>query len=140
MKIIPLTQGKFALVDDDDFERLNAFKWHADVYKNSIYVGTNINGKKIRMHRFILGLNDSKVFCDHIDHNWLNNQKSNLRIVNNSQNLCNSRSRKNSISKYLGVCWHHVNKKWIAQITQDYKTKYIGSFDNEIQAAIAYNK
>ena len=139
MKLIPLTQGKYAMVDDEDYERLMSFKWCFD----GVYAATNIKGikrRKLRMHRFVLGLTDSKIFCDHKDHNSLNNQKENLRIVNNAQNICNSRSRRNSVSKFLGVCWHYKNKKWIAQITKDYKNKYIGSFDDEIQAAIAYNQ
>lgn len=145
MKQIPLTQGQFALVDDKDFDYLNQWKWCAVKYKNGYYAQRtsyplNEKQKKIIMHRLILGLTDSKILGEHADRNTLNNQRSNLRVATKSQNAVNVSSRQNSTSKYLGVCWKNRDRKWVAQITKDYKKKFIGYFDNEIDAAIAYNK
>lgn len=151
MKLIPLTQGKFAQVDDEDYERINKYKWCAHKQPDTYYAVRTciIKGKQVtlQMHREILLLDtlkesDLKLVCDHKSRNGLNNQKSNLRICTKSQNLCNSKSRKNSTSKYLGVYKSINNKKyiyWVAGI-QVNKTKiYLGCFKNEIDAAKAYN-
>lgn len=151
MKEIKLSQyGKnknlnlVALVDDKDFDYLNQWKWFASKFKHGWYAGRNdYTGEKkrhIKMHRVILGLNDSKELGEHIDRNGLNNQRTNLRLANKSQNAINVCARENSTSNYLGVCWHKREKKWRAQITKDYKKVYIGSFDNEHEAALAYNQ
>lgn len=151
MKEIKLSQrGKnkslnlVALVDDNDFDYLNQWKWFADKYKNGWYAGRQdySTGKKkyLKMHRVILGITDSKLLGEHADRNGLNNQRSNLRVATKSQNAINVSSRYNSTSNYLGVCWHKREKKWRAQITKDYKKIQIGSFDNEHEAAIAYNQ
>ena len=79
------------------------------------------------------------LFVDHIDHNGLNNQKYNLRIATHSQNCQNRRPCKNSSSKYRGVCWHKKNKKWTAHIKIDKKTIYLGIFESEEDAAMAYD-
>lgn len=89
------------------------------------------------MHRQILGLTDPKIFTDHKDHNGLNNQRSNLRIATHGQNMANkSPSGK---SKYMGVSWNKNDKKWRSQIRKNRVTIYLGSYINEIDAAIAYN-
>ncbi len=140
MKQIPLTQGKFALVDDEDFEYLNQWKWcvSADNYAKR---GVWIDGKvKCRyMHRLIMRINDRKVFIDHKDHNGLNNQKENLRLATHSQNSMNTTAQKQSVSKYLGVSLSKKNP-WTAQIGFNGIQKYLGGFNNEIDAAKAYNE
>jgi len=151
MKEIKLSQhGKnknlnlVALVDDEDFEYINQWKWFADKYKHGYYAGRNdyttSPKTNISMHRQILGITDSKILVDHANHNGLNNQRYNIRVANKSQNAVNTYSQKNSTSKYLGVCWKERDRKWVAQITKDYKKIWIGYFEKEIDAAIAYNK
>ena len=103
MKTIKLTKGKVALVDDEDFENLNKFKWYLYEYRNIQYAVSSLFGKSIRMHRIIMNEDNPKVFIDHIDHDGLNNQKLNLRKCNASENQKNSTRRKNSSSIYLGV-------------------------------------
>jgi len=76
----------------------------------------------------------------HIDHNGLNNRKSNLRICTNSQNLWNQRVRSKGGSKYKGVVWHRRDKKRIAQINPNKRHTHLGYFENEIEAAIAYDR
>ena len=153
MKEIQLSQGKVALVDDADFDFLNQFKWCAkkgrqtfyatrrDYYSDGVY---NDLGKSIVMHRVILGLNDSKVFCDHKDGNGLNNQRENLRVATNGQNMANKKSHINSQSKYKGVS-RMKNRKgeyvyWLARVQFNKISKNLGIFKTELDAAIAYNK
>ena len=90
------------------------------------------------MHRIILKAKKGQV-VDHKDHNGLNNQKYNIRICTNSQNLQNKRKRKNTLSKYKGLHPSSNNKKWIACICVKSKMKYLGSFNTQKQAAIAYD-
>lgn len=132
------------LVDDEDFEYLNQWKWFYTKYKTSSKVfrierGIKEKGsfkcKTIYMHREIMKAGKGKV-VDHIDHNPLNNQKENLRLCSYSQNSMNMTPRK-SLSKYKGVCFR--KGKWNAHITLNYKQMHLGVHDTEEQAALAYN-
>ena len=76
---------------------------------------------------------------DHIDGQKDNNVFSNLRIATRTENLRNTRSRSTSTSQYLGVCWDTRNRKWLAQIVVCKKTKSLGRFRSEIDAAKAYD-
>lgn len=146
MKIIWLTKGQFTLVDNADYEWLNQYKWFSNISNRCIYAARWIRllkrGKQkvIKMHRFILGVTDSKLQVDHIDHNGLNNQRSNLRIVTASQNGSNRRPKINGRSKYIGVCWDKKQNKWYAQLKKDSKVFNLGRYSNEIEAALAYNE
>ena len=145
MKTIPLTQGKFAIVDDEDFEKLNVHKWHLQKSANFYYYAVrrkNIRGKEIAiyMHREILGLRptDNQV-VDHIDHEGLNNRRFNIRICTNQENRMNSKHNKNSLSKFKGVSWHKHRRKWYASIKVNGRSQHLGSFDSEIEAAKVYD-
>lgn len=142
MKEIKLTQGKVALVDDEDFLFLNRWKWDCDSINKTNYAKMNFldsnTGKniKIYMHRLIMGCPGS-MFIDHIDHNGLNNQKSNLRICTRSENLRNNiRNNKKHSSKYRGV---HVRQDGIIVAYYDYNRKryHVGCFKTEEDAARA---
>lgn len=145
MKQIPLTQGKYAIIDDKNFEWLNQWKWCAEKIGNMYYAvrTIKIDGKNIPqlMHRLILGLvrGDGKL-TDHRNHNGLDNYIKNLRICNNSQNHHNQLPTLNAKSKYKGVGWFKRGKKWCARIYTNGKHYHIGYFDNEIKAARAYDK
>jgi hypothetical protein len=141
---IPLTQGKYAIVDPEDFERLNKHKWCAVKSCNTFYAGRTIYvGKKnisIRMHREVIHPPDH-LFVDHINHNGLDNRKANLRLATCAQNNYNRiHLRKSKSSKYKGVSWKKQKKKWIVIISYNRKNKFIGLFEDEIQAAKAYDK
>jgi hypothetical protein len=141
---IPLTQGKYAIVDPEDFERLNKHKWFAVKSVNTFYAGrTKRVGKKyipIRMHRQILHPPDN-LLVDHINHDGLDNRKANLRLATCAQNSYNRiHFRKRKSSKYTGVSWQKQRKKWIVLISYNCKQKFIGLFEDEIQAAKAYDK
>jgi len=144
MKKIKLTKGKFALVDDDMYDELNQFKWQAGKQQNNFYARRGVwNNKKcttIRMHRHILKLTDSKIKCDHINHNSLDNQTLNLRACTNAENLRNSKSRVGSSSKYKGVSFYKPLNKWRAQIMADDKVTHLGYFKYELEAAQEYDK
>lgn len=145
MKQIQLTKGQFALVDEEDFDYLNQWKWHACKYKTTFYARRTIrlkNGKKaqIHMHRLILELTDPSILCDHIDHNGLNNCRSNLRTANYSQSITNRNSHTDSISKYLGVTWDKNRGKWMVRICKDRNHFNLGRFDDEKDAAKCYNE
>lgn len=143
MKEIPLTQGKVALVDDEDYDRLVAMgKWYASRNHNTFYACTQtcVNGKKatIKMHRIITNA-PSGLEVDHDDSDGLNNQKSNLRICTHAENMRNRRKQSNNTSGFNGVSWYKKNKKWGSGIEVNGKRIYLGSFDCPIEAARAYN-
>ena len=142
MKEIKLTRGKVALVDDEDFEKLEylkRYKWQFALRGKMEYATLKVKGKHIYMHRYILGITDPSIDVDHKDRNGLNNQKSNLRKANRSENLANTKSREGSSSKFMGVHWHKKGSKWTAQITKNGKITHLGLFKTENEAALAYN-
>lgn len=137
MKKIPLTQGKFAIVDDADYDWLNQWKWHA-VKRGQVWYARRGSVPQIYMHRLIMG-DPKKMDIDHINDNGLNNQRCNLRICTHCQNLQNSRKRMNVTSKYKGTYYlksQRGYKKWIAAICG----RMIGRFLTEKEAALAYDK
>lgn len=144
MKEIKLTQGKVALVDDEDFEELNKYKWCAHNEGGRTYAtGYNKesfrNYKHPKMHRVIMKpLNGEDI--DHVDGDGLNNQRNNLRTCTHQQNLMNSRKRKGCSSIFKGVTWHKKLHKWRAYIVLNSKQIALGCYSFEEDAARAYDK
>lgn len=146
MKEIPISNGRLVMVDNEDYERLINRKWQY-LAKRDSGIGyavrtVKINGKKrgILMHREILGLpvgREPRV--DHRDSNGLNNQKGNLRLATQIENARNRIINSSNTSGYKGVCWHKQTKKWIAAIRCEGKRKYLGIFNDRIEAARAYD-
>ena len=139
MKKIKLTRGFYALVDDEDYLRINKYKWYAS--KNG-YARRDIiiNKKKkcIHMHREIIFAPKEK-YVDHINLIKNDNRKNNLRLCNKAQNSMNRPiNRKNKTSKYKGVYFCRYTGRWRVRL-RDGKQIEIGRFDSEIDAAIAYN-
>lgn len=130
-KAIPLTHGKYAIVDEEDYERVSQYNWH---FKG----GYAINDEVGRMHRFILNVIDPRVFIDHKFHNGLDNRKQNIRIATPAQNSYNKKPRITS-SMYKGV-FKVGDKKWRATIKYLKKDINIGIFTREIWAAQAYDE
>ena len=142
MKEIPLSQNKVALVDDEDYNRLNKVRWYAHKERDIWYADRKNGGGKplvIRMARQIMK-NPIGMFVDHIDGNGLNNQKSNLRICTNAENLHNRGVQKNNTTGYKGVCWDKEKGKYRASISFECKRINLGRFSSKREAAIAYNK
>jgi len=130
-KKINLTQGKFALVDDDDYEKLNKHKWHAVKKGRVFYVARKTtNDGTVYMHRYLLGLKsgDDK-FGDHIDRNPLNNRMSNLRVVDVVGNLRNHSGRSHNTSGSNGVDYYKAYNKWRARIGVNGVSIHLGYFD-----------
>ena len=145
MKTIALTQGKEAIIDDEDFEWLNQWKWYAYKAPHTYYAGRCIHGDDhqiiLPMHRFILGLEPgNKKHVDHVNQNGLDNRRENIRLCSKSQNGMNRGKQKNNISGYKGVSWHKKNKKWHAYININTKRIFLGLFDSKISAAKTYDK
>lgn len=141
MRYIKLTQGKRALVDDWNFEELNKYKWHAS--KNTCggyYAQRNKDGDTISMHRQILELKYGDGYqADHVNHNTLDNRERNIRVCTNAENHHNQRITQGS-SKFKGVCWNKKSKKWQSGIMIGGIQKYLGQFNNEVVAALRYDK
>jgi hypothetical protein len=141
MKEIILTQNKVALVDDEDYNELNKYNWCAYHDDNMWYArrGTNRNKiqKTILMHREILNA-PKGIMIDHINGDGLDNRKENIRLCNN---LINGQNRHTvyGTSQYQGVYSPRNNKKWMSRITINKRLFYLGSFNSEKLAAIAYN-
>ena len=145
MKKIPLTRGKYALVDDEDYGWLIKFKWSASWSGNRFYAKRG--GSKSYMHRDIAIFNNiltnEKLFIDHKDGNGFNNQKSNLRMCTPGENTRNSKGKRVSTSKYKGVSFDFSvgrRKRWRSQIRIDGLNIFIGIFQFEDDAARAYNE
>ena len=136
---IPLTRGKFALVDAEDYYRLAKFNWHAMLGRTTTYAARRASGKAIKMHRVIMDAPEGLV-VDHIDHNGLNNTRTNLRLCTAAQNCRNVLLNNGSTSRYKGVCWNKNLKKWSAATRFNTKTYHLGYFEDEIDAAKAYDK
>lgn len=144
MKEIPLTRGYVALVDDEDFAKLQGCAWQAGVvpgrkavYANGRVPNSGKRGKHVIMHRVIMDAPPG-VDVDHIDGNGLNNQRSNLRLCSRKDNLRNRGALSRNTSGYKGVTWSKKKKKWYAQIRVDGKNKSLGFHDDIQAAALAY--
>ena len=145
MRKIPLSKGGkykgtfFALVDDEDFEKVNVFNWSVMKNDNTYYAMRVLKGKAILMHRMVINT-PSKMQTDHIDGDGLNNQKKNLRICTVAENSRNRRLSGKNTSGFRGVAWIKKDKRWRAMIKFDNKSIWLGQFTNKIEAAEAYNK
>lgn len=144
VKEILLTQGQIALVDDEDYERLNQYKWCARKSGNTYYALRNIGGRLNRgrqhMHRVVMNA-PKGLEVNHWDHDGLNNQKYNLIIATHKQNGAYQQKQiRPTSSQYKGVYWNKDKKKWHSRIELNKISKHLGYFDDEIEAAKAYDK
>lgn len=139
MKKIKLTRGRFALVDDEDFDYLNEFKWNAfgDRYAGRA-PGARGKQKLILMHRLIMQTPNGMV-TDHINGNGFDNRKTNLRVCRHVDNTRNNKLSKRNTSGYKGVFWQASINKWRARIRVDRKLISLGSYVTREEAAVAYN-
>ncbi len=143
MKMIPLTRGQFALVDDEDFDWLSKYKWNLNsqgyamtgiycpgyaAYKGSI-------GRQ--MHRIILNVLPG-FEIDHINGNTLDNRRANLRLCNRNQNARNRGVSRNNTSGFKGVTWREDRKRWVATIGFEKRKRTLGYFKDIKQAVEAY--
>ena len=129
--------GQYTIVDDEDFEELNKYKWNLN---DKGFVIRVKNRDKIRMHRQILKITSNKVVVRHKNENRRDNRKINLIECNQQENTMLQKKTKNSYSIYKGVDYVRKKNLWRARIKYDYKEIRLGYFDSEIQAGLAYDK
>jgi hypothetical protein len=136
--LIPLTQGKFAIVDSCDYERISGWSWFArwSPMTCSYYA---MRGPGLSMHRVILGLKPGdKLQIDHINKDTLDNRRQNIRIATASQNGANRGKNSNNTSGYKGVSFHRASGKWRSQVRVNRIQKNLGLFDSAEDAFRAY--
>ena len=137
--------GRVALVDDEDYELVTRYRWHVLELQNpgcrpvGPYAVTQITQGGRRVELFMHTLITGYPMTDHIDHNGLNNVRSNLRSATASQNNYNSRPQVGTSSQYKGVHWASRDRRWRAGIKHGGKSRYLGTFWTEKDAALAYD-
>lgn len=139
---IKLTQGKTAIVDDEDYEWLNQIKWHAQRSKYTWYAVNCswVEGKPLhtKMHRLILGAKPGEQ-VDHRDHDGLNNRRSNIRTATKIQNMGNMMPNTGSSSKFKGVYIDKSTGRWKVAIQVNKRPIYLGKYQDETEAARMYD-
>lgn len=144
MRLIQLTQGKCALVDEEDFESLNAWKWYANRSDGkTFYAMRNSKDalgkpKLVLMHRIIIGAMPHQQ-VDHINHDGLDNRRSNLRLCTSGENSRNRRINRDNTSGFKGVIWEKNRQKFRAAIRANGKRYYLGYFECPEEAARTYD-
>jgi len=139
--------GLSAMVDEEDYRTLDlgSYAWRPAIIGQQTYAVTDNKDKRIYLHRLIMGLLDAprSVLVDHIDHNGLNNCRTNLRKTNSSGNQANSRKHLSAkcSSSYKGVylCSDKRSNPWQARIKLSGKVKFLGYYKTQEKAALAYN-
>lgn len=137
---------KTILIDKEDFEKINKYKWSTFCDKKrspDTFYAISTTKPHIKMHRLILNISDPKIIIDHINRNGIDNRKLNLRTCTHSENKRNSIKVKNSKgSLYKGVVYNKTGrgkKRWRVRITINNKRISLGRYFTEIEAAVAYN-
>jgi len=138
IRYIPLTQGRFAIVDAEDYNRLSRYDWFAMNSRQTCYAYRYSNGTILSMHREIMRA-PKGLICDHKNHNGLDNRKCNLRLCTRKQNARNRQARTGCSSRYKGVYWSKRYKKWRARICFNGRRIHLGNFFDEKKAALAYD-
>jgi hypothetical protein len=134
--VIQLTKGKFAVVDRQDYESLSRYKWTSFKSRSTWYAYRKQGKKTVFMHRQILRVKPGQL-VDHVDHDGLNNTRSNLRVCLPFQNLGNSRIATHNKSGFKGV--RFSKNRWEANLSVENKGVYLGRFVTPELAAAAYD-
>lgn len=137
---VKLTRGLVTIIDAEDFELVSQFKWFASRGSSTEYAQRKLGGTTIKLHRFILNAPDG-MQVDHINHNGLDNRRSNLRLCTHSENLRNRRKQKGCSSEFKGVVKHQDGraKPWMATVKVD-KKRHTRAFTTELEAAEWYDE
>lgn len=142
---IQLTQGKVALVDDEDAEWLGRWKWYACRTQKAKFTATRARSGDegrgiIYMSREILGLTvGDGLEADHENHDTLDNRRANLRVLTPAANKENQPSR-GGTSRYVGVTWDVKRSLWRAQIQARKRGINLGRYRTEDEAAMARDR
>lgn len=136
---LPLRNGKATLIDPEDLPLVDAYQWRwLEVGRDQkiVYVYAETPKGRVYLHRLLC---PGSIEVDHRNGDGLDNRKSNLRPATHQQNICNQRPQIGRSSKYKGVSWWKLRKTWAAYIKLDGKKRHLGYFNNEQDAARAYN-
>ena len=142
---ICLGEGKFTIVEPDDYYRLGNFKWFLNGSNINFYAARHIiiglgRTKTVLLHRELMNY-PVGLLVDHKNCDTLDNRKANLRLATRSQNQFNKRKTKSKTSsRFIGVSFEKASGRWLADICCNRKRKRIGRFDSEIDAAKAYDR
>jgi hypothetical protein len=145
---IPLTQGKYALIDEEDYDLVSQYRWHAHSARGGErwYAHTTVSTKQkhprqttLTMHRLLLDA-PKGLLVDHADGDGLNNTRGNIRLASESQNGANSKISDGFTSRYKGVQRHKLNGRWRATICVNRVRNHLGYFASEVDAARAYDE
>lgn len=144
---IPLTQGKWAVIDLEDLPLLLGPPWQAyqpNLREDRFYASSRLPGPRSslrrKMHRVILGLDrGDRRMVDHRDGNGLNNRRSNLRLATPGENCANQRPQVGRTSQYKGVSWDNRNRKWAVGVKRG-DVRRRGYFLDEVEAAAAHDR
>ena len=128
------SKGDKFYFDLEDFDKIKDYSWSCN---REGYLLTEVSGKTLRMHRVIMNCSDSKRFVDHINHDVRDNRKSNLRIVNSTQNQMNAKIRSNNVSNCTGVHYNKKMNRWVATIQINKKRLSLGTYENYSDAVSA---
>lgn len=135
---IPLTKGKYAIVDEDKADDVLKISWHTNTHGYA--AGWLDRSTRVLMHRLIMSENDTSMVIDHINGNRLDNRACNLRRCTVKQNSRNRSACCGSSSKYKGVSLKGNTNKWEAGVCVDGRNIKLGIFESELEAAKAYDK
>lgn len=143
---IAVVGGLVAFVDPEDVDLVTPYNWrprtiHGVTYATA-YVPESWQERRQRetfMHRLIMNAERGQT-VDHRNGNGMLNTKANLRLVTPVQHSYNRAAHRSGTSQYKGVSWHTRRGKWVVQIRYDGKHHFIGYFDDEVEAALAYDE
>jgi hypothetical protein len=96
---IQITRGLITRVSPQDAERVRAHRWHVSQAKHTNYAATTVKGRKVYLHRFLLGATGRLQFVDHVDHDGLNNTRENIRLATPAENVANNRTRDKKLGR-----------------------------------------
>jgi len=141
---IKLTRGQYAIVDPEDFERLNQYKWHCSHrgYAKRAVPHAPAKGRQrlVGMHQELCPVPEGMV-VDHINRNPLDNRKANLRPATRRQNTWNRKlTRKTRKTRYTGIHWDKRSRKWEVLVRIDGRNRGFGAYADEVEAAKAYDR
>jgi len=140
-KKIPLQNGMFAIVDDEDYERVNEYIWYLTYSGGTTKtVVTNIDRSIVLLTRFLSGVLNADEVVSFKNTNRLDFRKQNLLVNDGKYGQRSSRGHRGTTSKYKGVSWNKKKKKWIANVHGNGKQVYLGAYGKENDAARTYNE
>jgi hypothetical protein len=135
-----LTPGKVTLLDEEDLPLAAGHRWYwMRVGRDQAieYAYTHVEKRRLYLHRLLC---PDAVEVDHINGDGLDNRRKNLRSTTHKLNLANQRPQQGRSSQYKGVSWERRRGRWEAYIRIDKQHIHLGKFDDEVEAALAYDK